>query len=130
MNGWTRQVQRGTRRFPCALEASARLKSGQTCSAEDTWHGLFSGLSESFYHQRSLRILKEGMNLISGHRLVLTNRLHGHILSTLMGIPNILMPNAYHKNEAFFQNWMNGISICRYAASPDQVDLAFHQLQG
>ena len=37
--------------------------------------------------------------------MVITERLHGHILCLLGGIPNVLIDNSYGKNAAFYSAW-------------------------
>jgi exopolysaccharide biosynthesis predicted pyruvyltransferase EpsI len=58
------------------------------------------------------------------YRLIITNRLHGHILATLLGIPHVFLPNSYHKNKAFYDTWTADITDCKFVADPDQIPLA------
>lgn len=37
-----------------------------------------------------------------------TDRLHAHVLATILGVKNTLLANSYHKNEQFFSTWMSG----------------------
>lgn len=46
-----------------------------------------------------------GYSLLSGARRVVTDRLHGHILSCLLGKPHVLLDNSYGKNGSFFKSW-------------------------
>lgn len=36
---------------------------------------------------------------------LVTDRLHGHIMACMMGIPNELLPVNYHKNKSTFETW-------------------------
>jgi exopolysaccharide biosynthesis predicted pyruvyltransferase EpsI len=56
----------------------------------------------------TLNLLYMGVQQLSKYSLIVTDRLHGHILSILLGIPNIFMPNSYHKNQAFYETWTEG----------------------
>ena len=49
--------------------------------------------------------LKIVMNQIAARRVVVSDRLHGAILATLVGRCGILLPNRYHKNDAFYKTW-------------------------
>jgi pyruvyl transferase EpsO len=49
--------------------------------------------------------LNRGVALLSKGRAIVTDRLHGHILSTLIGRPHVLIDNSYGKNRAFFETW-------------------------
>jgi exopolysaccharide biosynthesis predicted pyruvyltransferase EpsI len=45
------------------------------------------------------------LNLIAARSLIVSDRLHGALLAALIGRHAILLPNAYHKNEAFTKTW-------------------------
>ncbi len=62
------------------------------------------------------------------HRLIITNRLHGHILCILMNIPHIFLPNAYYKNEKFYETWTYSIPFCRFVKEPSQIKAAAQEL--
>ncbi len=49
--------------------------------------------------------LKRGVNFLSKGHTVLTDRLHAHILSTLMNKPHILVDNSYGKLGDFYHLW-------------------------
>jgi len=49
---------------------------------------------------------------------IVTNRLHGHILCVLLGIPHVFLPNSYYKNEAFYSTWTHDLPGCRFVADP------------
>lgn len=56
--------------------------------------------------------------LLSLGRLVITDRLHGHILALLLGIPHILLNNLMGKNWNFYDTWTRGSPRCRLATDP------------
>jgi pyruvyl transferase EpsO len=47
-------------------------------------------------------------------RKITSSRLHGHILASLLGIPNVLLDNNYGKNAAYFQTWHQSLRIARF----------------
>ncbi|KAI8806406.1 polysaccharide pyruvyl transferase-domain-containing protein [Cladochytrium replicatum] len=49
-----------------------------------------------------------GFRFLTRGRLVITNRLHGHILSTLLGLPQILLDNNYGKVSGYHKTWTFG----------------------
>jgi pyruvyl transferase EpsO len=49
--------------------------------------------------------VRRGYRLLRQGRVVVTERLHGHILCLLAGIPNVLIDNSYGKNAAFHETW-------------------------
>jgi pyruvyl transferase EpsO len=55
------------------------------------------------------------------YRLVITNRLHAHILCVLLGIPNIALPGPHGNTDVIYQDWTHQIPYCRFAATPAEV---------
>lgn len=70
--------------------------------------------------------LRRGTRLLSGYKTVVSDRLHVHILCTLLGIPHIMTDNAYGKIsgliDAFDSNW-DGMTLV------DSLDRAVELLQ-
>ncbi len=60
---------------------------------------------------RACRLLTRG-------RVVLTDRLHGHILSLLLGLPHVLMDDRYGKAKAFYTTWTMGCELTHWSDSP------------
>ncbi len=71
------------------------------------------------------RRLKRGCRILSRGRVVITDRLHGHILSLGMGIPNVLIDNNYGKNRAVYESWTAGCPGVAWAESfQEAADIA------
>jgi exopolysaccharide biosynthesis predicted pyruvyltransferase EpsI len=69
--------------------------------------------------------LAHGCDLLARGRVVVTDRLHGHILSVLLGIPHVLMDNSYGKNASFYATWTHDLDLVRWAnGGDDPVRLA------
>ena len=49
--------------------------------------------------------LHRGCKLLAQGRFIITDRLHGHILSVLLNIPHIVLDNSYGKVSNFFNMW-------------------------
>lgn len=45
---------------------------------------------------------------------VVTSRLHGHILATLLDRPNTLLDNSYGKNANYFRTWCEDVAVARF----------------
>ncbi len=56
------------------------------------------------------RVLR-GLTQLSRGRGVITDRLHAHVLSLLLGKPHILIDNSYGKNRTFFETWTSGCDL-------------------
>lgn len=66
-----------------------------------------------FWYAYSQRIIQRCQRIFSQYDLVITSRLHGHIFSCLLGIPNQVCDNSYGKNIAYYQQWTKGIEYCQ-----------------
>ena len=51
---------------------------------------------------------QRGLEMIAAGEILMTDRLHGHILALLMGVPSILMDNSCGKVRSFFDTWTSG----------------------
>jgi exopolysaccharide biosynthesis predicted pyruvyltransferase EpsI len=68
--------------------------------------------------------VKEAQSLLSGFDLVITSRLHGHILAGLLGIPSIVLDNSYGKNQDYYTTWSKNYDHkSHYAKNLKEVEL-------
>lgn len=65
--------------------------------------------------------LRRGFNILSQGRVVVTDRLHAHILSLLLDIPHVAMDNSYGKVGAFAAHWTAGYRGFHRAASRSEA---------
>jgi len=76
-------------------------------------YNLFNALS-------SYRV-KRGCEMLSSGRIVITDRLHAHILCSMMNIPHVVLDNSYRKIGSFRDSWQTGVGICETAASFEEA---------
>ena len=69
----------------------------------------------------SAAYLSRALTLLSLGRLVITDRLHAHILCMLLGIPHILLNNLMGKNWNFYETWTRGSPLCRLETNAEQA---------
>lgn len=65
--------------------------------------------------------LAHGCRILRRGRAVLTDRLHGHILSLLLGIPHVLLDDAYGKLSSFYEAWTKPSALAAWAGSPEEA---------
>jgi pyruvyl transferase EpsO len=65
--------------------------------------------------------LARGCRILSSGRVVITDRLHGHILSLLLGIPHVLLDNSYGKVRSFYESWTKSSDHAVWANSPREA---------
>jgi exopolysaccharide biosynthesis predicted pyruvyltransferase EpsI len=61
--------------------------------------------------------VERGLRLLSRGRRIMTDRLHAHILATLLGIPHVALDNDYGKISAYICCWTEGIDGVQTAPS-------------
>jgi pyruvyl transferase EpsO len=83
----------------------------------DTWRSLAMRTYEPLARER----LARGMSMLSDGEAVITDRLHGHILSMLLGIPHVILDNSYGKLSSFHDRWTKGLPGVHFASSPDEA---------
>lgn len=65
--------------------------------------------------------MKRGVSKLSKGKVVVTDRLHAHILSVLMTKPHILLYNSYGKLQGFYDAWTKDLAIARFLTDANQV---------
>ena len=65
--------------------------------------------------------LLEGCGMLCSGDVVVTDRLHGHILCCLLDIPHVVVDNVYGKIGNFRETWNTGDGLCLAAVSRDDA---------
>lgn len=71
---------------------------------------------------------RRGCRLLSRGRIVITDRLHAHILCTLLGIPHIVLDNNCGKLSGFIRCWTAEHPLCHLADSVVEASRIAQQL--
>lgn len=79
--------------------------------------GILRALADPLARTRVAR----GTALLSAGRTVVTDRLHGHILSILLGLPHVLLTDRHGKVRGFHEAWTHDLDEVRWADSPDEA---------
>jgi exopolysaccharide biosynthesis predicted pyruvyltransferase EpsI len=90
--------------------------------------GLMNRALAAAYDQQARQQLRQGCRLLSRGRVVITDRLHAHILCLLLGIPHVLLDNSYGKVRRVHEAWTADVSQVRWAASPAEAVTAARSL--
>jgi exopolysaccharide biosynthesis predicted pyruvyltransferase EpsI len=72
----------------------------------------------ALYQQLATGRLNRGLRMLSSGQHVITDRLHAHILSTLLDIPHVALDNNYGKVSGYIKTWPNiypGIQVATTA---------------
>jgi pyruvyl transferase EpsO len=69
------------------------------------WDWALTRLALWFWVPVSRRFVGKAVRLFADHQTIVTDRLHGHILSCLMDKQNIVIDNSYGKNSTYMNQW-------------------------
>lgn len=67
--------------------------------------------------------LKRGIALLTRGRIVITDRLHAHVLSILLNKPHVLLDNSYGKIGNFYKTWTHTHSLTRFVTDLTNLHL-------
>ena len=70
-----------------------------------------------------------GIIFLSNYDFNISTRLHGHILSLLLGIPSILIDNSYGKNKRFHSTWLSNVENSYFADNIGEAIVIFKKLK-
>ena len=73
------------------------------------------------YDFRAAERVRRACTVLSRGRVVVTDRLHGHLLALAMGVPHVLMDNAVGKVRAFYETWTRPSELVRWASSVEEA---------
>lgn len=91
---------------------------GKALTLSDREMTLASRLHRRMLALHAARRERLGVATIGAARVVVTDRLHAHILCTLLGVPHVLLDNSYGKVSRFHEQWTRGLRSVRWATSP------------
>jgi pyruvyl transferase EpsO len=84
-------------------------------------HAPFASRRADVYDRLARHRLAAGLHLLGRGRVVVTDRLHGHVLSLLLGIPHVVLDNSYGKLFGFLEAWTGHIPLVRHAVTPAEA---------
>jgi len=90
--------------------------------------GVLRRYSEATFDYQARQRMKFGCALLARGSVVVTDRLHGHILSLLLGIPHVVLDNSYGKVRQFHETWTKSMPHVRWAESPTDARAAAKEL--
>ncbi|KAI5777286.1 polysaccharide pyruvyl transferase-domain-containing protein [Geopyxis carbonaria] len=80
-----------------------------------------TGAKEPGKNQRAWAKAVEGFRMLGTADFIITDRLHGHIMSTLIGTPHVLMDSKLKKNLNYHDTWTKDCGCTRVADNIDEA---------
>lgn len=98
-----------------AMRVERRLRPGiRSLSSPPAW---LSRSWATLLDRLARTRLERGCRMLAEGRAVVTNRLHGHLLCLLMGIPHYLSDNSYGKLRSYFESWTASSPLANWCDS-------------
>lgn len=107
---WMRSVHRATVRLRTSLNRLVAA-SDLTVELTDQWRA-------SVFDELCCMRIQRGLRTIARARVVITDRLHAHILCMLVGIPHVCLDNVYGKIAKYHQSFTSKSLTTVLASTP------------
>ena len=101
---------------PAAIDAT-RLLLRRIMRRWPSLAPVLQGPHSATYAPVARRRLGRGSRLLSRGRVVVSDRLHGHILCLLLGIPHMVLDNSYGKVRGQFEAWTHASPLATWCDS-------------
>ncbi|MDQ2817034.1 MAG: polysaccharide pyruvyl transferase family protein [Candidatus Eremiobacteraeota bacterium] len=83
----------------------------------------------SLFDAVAWRRLRHGLRTLGQGRIVVTNRLHGHVLCLLLGVQHMVIGDRYGKIRSLYDTWTATSPLVRFLQSPaEAAQLAVHMI--
>lgn len=92
-----------------------------TCHVADWWKSGWDTPQGTTTVETAHLVLLNGLLFLQRGRVVVTERLHGHILSTLLDIPHVILDNKDRKLSSYHYTWTRALSNVRLATTPEEA---------
>ncbi|HET8634117.1 MAG TPA: polysaccharide pyruvyl transferase family protein [Gemmatimonadales bacterium] len=73
------------------------------------WRAVTGSSRHLLMRSAARRRLQYGVDLLASGRVVITDRLHGHVLAMLLGIPHCVMDSQFGKVRALWDTWTHEV---------------------
>ncbi|MDH2997983.1 polysaccharide pyruvyl transferase [Pasteurellaceae bacterium LFhippo2] len=75
--------------------------------------GFLKNVINEMWYRYSLQVIERMRDIFTSYDLVVTSRLHGHIFSCLLELPNQVCDNSYGKNLGYYNQWTKEIEFAK-----------------
>ena len=65
--------------------------------------------------------LRRGTRLLRSADVVITDRMHAHILAIMLGVPHVVLDNNYGKTRSTFETWTHAAGLGHWADTTDEA---------
>lgn len=108
---WLEDVAADETRWDRAGRAALQLNRGvqRRWRADARWSAPAHAVVSRTYDALGRRWVQRGVDLLSEARVVVTDKLHGHLLCAMLGVPHVVLDNSYGKVSGTLEAWTSGL---------------------
>ena len=85
------------------------------------WKAVNGSSRHRLYRSAARRRLLYGVEMLGSGRVVITDRLHGHVLATLLGLPHCVMDSQFGKVRALWDTWTHDVPDAVWCNTLDEA---------
>jgi pyruvyl transferase EpsO len=111
---WLDEPQTPLRQLTKLAKKAARSRLGRVRKVQQAGHRAFQALA--------WERVQRGAHLLSQGRVVVTDRLHAHILCVVLQIPHVVVDNSYGKLSEFIQCWYRDDPLLSLVTSRQEAE--------
>jgi pyruvyl transferase EpsO len=101
------------------LRANGAISRVRSAAVERTPR-FVNRLMSRHYRIASRQMVECGARHLATGQVLVTDRMHPHILSAMIGQPVVLLPDRYGKNRSIFEHTTGDLSTVHWADTPDE----------
>jgi exopolysaccharide biosynthesis predicted pyruvyltransferase EpsI len=75
----------------------------------------------TLYNRSALLTVAAAARLVGEGQVVVSDRLHAHILCTMLGVPHVMLDSGYGKIRSFLETWPVTSELAHIASSADEA---------
>lgn len=117
---WLEEPKSMTRRYARLAKMLSTGPLASLSAFQSTHAHLFQALANAR--------IERGVRLLSQGRIVVTDRLHAHIVCLILGIPHVVLDNSYGKLSRFISCWTASSDLVSVVKTGDEAVLAAKKL--
>jgi exopolysaccharide biosynthesis predicted pyruvyltransferase EpsI len=124
---WPPQVRGEMTKAYCLLRASGALSHVRSSVAGAFAATACNAAIHRLYRRAAAEVLRRGNTILDTGQIVVTDRMHAHLLAALRGQPVVLLPDKLGKNRAVYENFSHRLDGVQWADTGEQgLDMAEH----
>lgn len=85
-------------------------------------------IQRALFNKLADQRIDRGVRMLSAGRIVVTDRLHAHIICTVLGIPHVVLDNNYGKLSEFIKCWHSSEPLVQLVKSVEEAQEAATRL--